>query len=164
MRCNTCAKRRAIRGGKQHAYAYERMNENKQTHVMLSTLTKDEGKCDVMKMMTTKPWYAVVSTLFKQTTQDKVVLIMCEDVPQTIMAAAYWFMSPSTSSFIVLFNIIIPILRITFAAVAYRGLRQLAQPWLRDELRTATIDGNEVKVSYVMKHIIGGKVESLVKA
>ena len=123
---------------------------------MLSALTKDAGKCDVMDMMTRKPRFAVVSTLFKQTTQDKVILITCEDVPQTIMAAAYWFMSPSTSSFVVLFNILFPILRITFAVVAYHSLRRLAQPWLWDELPKAMRDGNEVKMSYVMKHIIMG--------
>jgi hypothetical protein len=110
-------------------------------------------------MMTRKSWNTLVSTLFKQTTQDKVVLIMYEDVPQTIMAVAYWFVSPSTSTFVVLFNILLPILRITFAAVAYHGLRRLAQPWLRDELRTAMRDGNEVKMSYVMKHFIGEKID-----
>ena len=124
----------------------------------------DAGKFDVMDMMTRKPWYAVVSTLFKQTTQDKVAVIIYQDVPQTVMAAAYWFMSPNTSAFVVLFNIQLPILRLIFAVLAYPGVRRLAQPWLRDELRKATIDGNEVKASYVMKHIIGGRVEALVKA
>ena len=126
---------------------------------MLSALTKeDAGKCDVKNMMITS-LNALVSTLFKQTTQDKVVLIIYEDVPQTIMAAAYWFVSPNTSTFVLFFNILLPILRITFAAVAYNSLRRLAQPWLRDELHMAMRVGHEVKMSYVMKHFIGEKID-----
>ena len=135
------------------------------TYLSIYMASFDAGKNDdLFQTMTRTPWNAAVSILFKQTTQDKVVLIMYEDMPQTIMAAAYWFLSPSKSSFVVIFNIMLPILRITFAAVAYDRLRKLAQPGLRDDLRTATMAGNEVKESYVMKHIFGGKMEALAKA
>ena len=56
------------------------------------------------------------------------------------------------------------ILRITFGVVAHNYLRRKAQPWLRDELRKATIDGNEPRMSYLMGSVDDGKVEALVKA
>ena len=148
------------------SYAHaNKVNENQHTQVANDLLlAKDTGRIDCVDMVMRKPLHTVISTLFKQTTREKVVLISCEDAPQTIMAAAYWLINPDTSIFILCFNILLPLLRITFAGVAYPILRRAAQPSLRDELLEATMNRNEAKVANLMRHISDSKLDALIKA
>ena len=87
----------------------------------------------------------VLALLYKQTTASKRWLIALEDGPQTAMALIYAvFEQPDP--FVVLMNVLLPVLRYLFAVMLNGPLRRQVRPWLQDQLDQAIADKNVAKV------------------
>ena len=87
----------------------------------------------------------VLALLYKQTTPSKRRLIALEDGPQTAMALIYAvFEQPNP--FVILMNVLLPVLRYLFAVMLNRPLRRRVWPWLQGQFDQAIADKNEAKV------------------